>query len=155
MIRTSFFIAICMMLLLNSCHYRWAIKNREFVCREFCTTSNNAIDTIVKDSIRIIEKSDTAILKAYLHCDSLNNIIMDSINTINGKYVRLLYKYNHGRLLITAVKDSIVHDTIVVHDIKVKNVPFNIQPHNKLSWLQQVILFLFFLMLIIVIIRKI
>lgn len=86
---------------------RWAEKHKELVC-PLCQFSNDSTfihdTTIVTDYYEKIIP-DSGYLLLYLHCDSLNNVLVDSLS--RDGTIHLLYKLNKNNLKLTAYSDTI------------------------------------------------
>lgn len=67
-------------------------------------------DTVVvwetqHDTVLMVE-GDTAILSAWFRCDSLNRVIMSSLETLNGRKVEQIVRWRDNYLSVTAAVDS-------------------------------------------------
>ena len=86
-------------ILSTSCgHYRWVVKNKDKLCLELCnqvqldTMPLTVIhDTVIDSSYYEVIKPDTGILRLYIRCDSLNNVLITELGN-SGKVI-IQYKY--------------------------------------------------------------
>ena len=72
------------------------------------TTSNERIVTITEtlhDSTVVI-LPDSAFVKAFMECDSLNRVVMRELEIVNGRKVKPEVKFRYGVLEVTLPVDS-------------------------------------------------
>jgi hypothetical protein len=86
------------------------------------------------DSIRFVEQPDTASIRMFIRCDSLNRAYVESYELLNGKYIKLLKDFKGNVITVTAYKDRIVHDTVVTRKIQYKIIPKYIEKKPPFNW---------------------
>ncbi|MDX9703929.1 MAG: hypothetical protein RBU23_12935 [Candidatus Auribacterota bacterium] len=97
---------------------------------------------VVRDSI-VTLPPDSAMIKAWFECDSLNHVIMTELETQAGKLVQPSTNFN-GRLMVTTAKiDSQAiylkwkerHQTASITNTVIKEVPVEKVVYKKPAWL--------------------
>lgn len=141
-----------------------------------CLKIKEKTDTIIRDTTIInytdtVIKPDSSIIRAYLECDSNNNVIIKQINEYKGQYTSTTLRLKNNVLYIKSLTDSIktlnktierlryqsIYHTIIVKDtFEIKELQKKLdrcdKKAKKISLLRN-ILFLAIIILIIAIIK--
>ena len=72
------------------------------------TTTNERIVTVTETlrDTTVIVKADTASVRAFLKCDSLNQVVMSELEIVKGRKVNPEVKFKYGILEVTMPVDS-------------------------------------------------
>lgn len=101
------------------------------------------ITEVVKDSL-VMLPADSAVIKAWFECDSLNQVIMTKLEAQEGEHIQPYTSFNSGQLNMTAKVDSQGvylawkerHDSTHVTRVEVKEVQVDKIVYRKPVWLK-------------------
>ena len=94
---------VLLMFLLSSCKVHQCVPERIEVEREITITKHDSV---------IITEPDSASALALLHCDSLNQVVMDELYTANGERIKLSAKLKQLQGNISALDIQCNEDSL-------------------------------------------
>ena len=112
-----------------------------------CKTTQLPVEVPILTNVKIVERlvpveapADSANIVALFECDSLNQVIMKSLDEQKSQNVKSRFSYNTGMLRYNfatapAISFATVRDSIVYREVAVK-VPVEVKV-NELTWWQK------------------
>ena len=99
-------------ILLNCSHSRYILNHKDEICSSICVYPDDTIkvvskDTVVKFISEYFIEPDLATIDMYLACDSLNNVLITKVDSLNGKRTIIKYILSENKLSLMALSDSI------------------------------------------------
>ena len=139
------FVLLAVTLLYGCSHEKWVAKNQERICNSYCKESVESVnirDTVVKFQHEFFMELDTSTMQMYFECDSMNQVLINKVEYLNGKRTTIKYILNDNTLLIKAQSDSI-HQLIEINKVlsgidstKVieRRVPYEVTKREMIWW---------------------
>lgn len=123
------YLLIISLIILSGCdllksHSRYILENKSEICAQICSQPiDTETNVVTKDTIWSVDTfeyvlPDSLMIAFYFECDSNRQVMLKNEMQMQNKYGKLLYEFNHGRLNVTALYDTIEVKNKIIHQLK-------------------------------------
>ena len=105
-------------------HSRYILENKSEICAQICSQPiDTETNVVTKDTIWSVDTfeyvlPDSLMIAFYFECDSNRQVMLKNEMQMKNKYGKLLYEFEHGRLNVTALYDTIEVKNKIIHELR-------------------------------------